>query len=170
MDTIQEKLNTLEEQFIASCNKYKYDYVLYNTDKTNETYKNNYMSIQYFLEGLLGKIQGIYLDLKKEIMKNTQTFNIKNTELENAMEIQEITTYDVATSKVALNDILVYLQTLIQNNRQLFFGILVLLGTIIYLTKENIIEVGKQSINAVKGVSNGLINKTASVKLNTMTK
>jgi hypothetical protein len=80
----EEKINSINETFLTSLNIFKKYYILYyrNIDSIDETYKNNYESLNFFIKQKINEMEMIEYDIKNDIVKEINNFNEINTKLQ----------------------------------------------------------------------------------------
>ena len=85
----QEKINNINETFLASLNIFKQYYILYyrNIDSIDETYKNNYESLNFFIKQKINEMEMIEYNIKNDIVKEINNFNNINNKLQKQKNI-----------------------------------------------------------------------------------
>ena len=85
----QEKINNINETFLASLNTFKQYYILYyrNIDSIDETYKNNYESLEFFIKQKINEMEMIEYNIKNDIVKEINNFNDINMMLQKEKKI-----------------------------------------------------------------------------------
>ena len=88
----QEKINNINETFLASLNNFKQYYILYyrNIDSTDETYKNNYESLEFFIKQKINEMEMVEYNIKNDIVKEINNFNDINMKLQKQKNIYTV--------------------------------------------------------------------------------
>jgi gas vesicle protein len=89
----QEKINDINETFLASLPKFKQSFILYykNIESDNITYKNNYESIQFFIESKINEMKQTNYDIKNSIQCQINSFSNINSKLSKEKQYYDIT-------------------------------------------------------------------------------
>lgn len=92
-----EKINNINNTFLSSLPKFKQSYILYykNIDSDDISYKNNYDSINFFLETKINDMKQLNDDIKNSIQCQINSFSSVNLKL-----LKEKEYYDYTKNKL----------------------------------------------------------------------